>query len=286
MSVVYPDQGMNPAPAPTPGQRIGQEVGDHPAFAAILVLGLALLIGFLVHKVLSGSSSSSSTNTSDANGPQTLYVPTSNTFETIDTFTNSNNTAPVNSPVTTTTTTNTSSTGTSSGGTTGGMLPPSNPAVFYTIKKGDTINSIEKAGMSLDPEHYWGETSLQKNNSVLSPYGFSTVLPSSLVGKQVQVGGAAPGGLLPNDPLAASSGIGSGGIATIRTSGGIPGWDDQQSGVPLHASPDGSSPIVGIAPYGSQVSLQHPEPQNGFYSADMGGMNVFLHAVDVVGMTL
>lgn len=116
---------MGAPPPPSPAQRVGQEIGDHPAFAAILILAFALLIGFLMHKLLSGTSSSSSTNTSDATGQQTLYVPTSNTFETINTTTNSNNTS-----------TSTTTGGTSGGTSGGGPLPPTGPVQAIIRTKG------------------------------------------------------------------------------------------------------------------------------------------------------
>lgn len=50
----------------------------HPVLTVLLVLGTAILLGFLVSK-LRGSSSTNSTNSGQ---PQVLYVPTSNTFET------------------------------------------------------------------------------------------------------------------------------------------------------------------------------------------------------------
>jgi hypothetical protein len=103
MAIVYPttDPGTLPAPPESPIQRTLDFAGQHVVLAGVLTLGIALLIGFLVHKLRGGSSSISSSTTDQQ--PQTLYVPTQNTYENFYSATDSNNLAPVNSPVTTTT---------------------------------------------------------------------------------------------------------------------------------------------------------------------------------------
>ena len=76
MSVVYP---ADPEPEP-PKPGILQEASLHPVLAVLVIILGALALGFLVSK-LRGSASASSTQSSGQ--PQVLYVPTSNTFETI-----------------------------------------------------------------------------------------------------------------------------------------------------------------------------------------------------------
>lgn len=262
MSVVYPqDPGNLPPPSPpSPGSQIVTQVENHPLVAGVLVLALALAIGYVIHKIFSASSSS--TNTSDANGPQTLYVPTSNTFETINTISGSQNTttSTVNNPP------SSPPTGTSP------PIPASD--VFYTTKTGDTIDTIYQQAKKLDPQHYWGEDRIALDNQALAGFSRTAKLPAGL---KVQVGGVVP---------SAGPGIGSGGFAQIRPRGGVSGWDDAKDGVPLHASPDRSSPIVGVAAFGSHVPLVAADPQAGWYAADMGGAQTYLHTMDVVGMSV
>lgn len=92
MSVVYPE----PAPAAPPasaGSRLMTFAGNHIVLAGVMLLALALAVGYLVNKVRGGSSTSSSTQQ-----PQTLYVPTQNTFENVYTTTDSGNTTTNNNP--------------------------------------------------------------------------------------------------------------------------------------------------------------------------------------------
>lgn len=134
MAVVYPTNVPTaPEPPASPGRQALDFAQQHVLLAAVLVLGIALLIGFLIHKI-SGSSSTTSTTTptitgTDATGQQTLYVPTQNTYENIYTATDSNNNAPVNSPMTDTTN-NTTTPGPA--GPPGAAGPPGPPGTATT----------------------------------------------------------------------------------------------------------------------------------------------------------
>lgn len=74
MAVVYPTDGP-PAPPESTGGRLATFVDQHIVLSIALALGVAVVIGFLINKLRGGSSSSSASGQ-----PQTLYVPTSNTF--------------------------------------------------------------------------------------------------------------------------------------------------------------------------------------------------------------
>lgn len=74
MAVVYPTDGP-PAPPESTGGRLANFVDQHIVLSIALALGVAVVIGFLINKLRGGSASSSASGQ-----PQTLYVPTSNTF--------------------------------------------------------------------------------------------------------------------------------------------------------------------------------------------------------------
>lgn len=101
MAVVYPGSGPLPdgggAPAPSTGSRLVSFAEQHIVLAAVFLIGLALAIGYLVNKVRGGAASASSAANQQ---PQTLYVPTSNTFENVYTTTDSGNTVTNTTPPT------------------------------------------------------------------------------------------------------------------------------------------------------------------------------------------
>lgn len=79
MAVVYPTNGPPVPPEPSTGSRLASFVDQHIVLSIALALGVAVVIGFLINKLRGGSSSSANQQ------PQTLYVPTSNTFITSST---------------------------------------------------------------------------------------------------------------------------------------------------------------------------------------------------------
>src|SRR5690348_13263789 len=80
MAVVYPTNGP-PAPPESTGGRLADFVDQHIVLSIALALLIAVVIGFLINKLRGGGTSSASGQ------PQTLYVPTSNTFITSSTTT-------------------------------------------------------------------------------------------------------------------------------------------------------------------------------------------------------
>lgn len=105
MAIVYP---ATPAAEP----RWYDRLQTHPvaAFAGILILGL--LVGFLISKLRGTSASAATTATSSNASPDVLYYPTQNTFENINTTSDSYNQTTTNNPPP------------SSGGSSGGLQFP------------------------------------------------------------------------------------------------------------------------------------------------------------------